>query len=299
MTEPAALLRSIAAGQSGAVTVQQARLAGLSRQQVRSLLGNGWSSPARGILVQPNPPDPFLAGLRAALLACPEGVGCGITAARLHQLSGLPRWTPSEVPQLLLPPGLARSQRRGMRTRTGLREQDRVLVHGFCVTTIARTVADLALVLRLDDLICLLDSALRGGWVVADLPLGRRRVARLRAALCLADGRAESALETVLRLLLVRAGLSPETLQLRLFDRYGRCYARLDMAWPSRMLAVEADGREHHDKPEALYRDRRRQNDLELAGWTVLRFTWNDVIRNADWVVTQVRHALQSERLKS
>jgi very-short-patch-repair endonuclease len=88
-------------------------------------------------------------------------------------------------------------------------------------------------------------------------------------------------------------------LQLQLFDRDGSCFARLDMAWPSRRLAVEADGRERHDKPEALYRDRRRQNDVELAGWTVLRFTWNDVMRHPNWVVAQVRRALAGETPKS
>jgi very-short-patch-repair endonuclease len=99
----------------------------------------------------------------------------------------------------------------------------------------------------------------------------------------------------VIRLLLVRAGLTPETLQLRLFTRDGVCYARLALAWPSRKLAVEADGREPHDAPDALYRDRSRQNDLVLAGWTVLRFTWSDVRHRPAWVVAQVRRALAAE----
>jgi len=94
---------------------------------------------------------------------------------------------------------------------------------------------------------------------------------------------------------LVRAGLSPETLQRQLFDRDGICFAHLDMAWPSRMLAVEADGREHHDKLDALYRDRTRQNRVVLAGWTVLRFTWSDILNRPAWVVAQVRQALAGE----
>jgi very-short-patch-repair endonuclease len=101
----------------------------------------------------------------------------------------------------------------------------------------------------------------------------------------------------VLRLLLVRAGLAPETLQLRLFRRDGVCYARLDLSWPSCLLAVEADGRETHDKPEALYQDRIRQNNLVLAGRTVLRFTSDDVYRRRHWVVAQVGAAHQKLRL--
>jgi very-short-patch-repair endonuclease len=98
-----------------------------------------------------------------------------------------------------------------------------------------------------------------------------------------------------LRLLLIRAGLAPETLQLELFEANGRVYARLDMAWPSVKVAVEADGREHHDAPEALYRDRVRGNALALAGWTVLRFTWADLVRRPQWIVEQVRRALNPE----
>jgi very-short-patch-repair endonuclease len=41
-----------------------------------------------------------------------------------------------------------------------------------------------------------------------------------------------------------------------------------------------------------LYRDRCRQNQLLLAGWTVLRFTWYDVLHRPAWVVAQVREAL-------
>jgi very-short-patch-repair endonuclease len=38
-----------------------------------------------------------------------------------------------------------------------------------------------------------------------------------------------------------------------------------------------SDSREHHEGAEVFQRDRARQNDLVLAGWTILRFTWVDV----------------------
>ncbi len=98
-------------------------------------------------------------------------------------------------------------------------------------------------------------------------PATPRMPRRLRAALALADGRAESTFETLVRLLLVRAGLAPETLQLEVFDKNGRLYARLDMAWPSVKVGLEADGREFHDLPAALHRDRVRANQLAEDGW--------------------------------
>jgi hypothetical protein len=282
------VLRQLLARQNGAVTVAQARDLGLSRQQLRTLVTHGWTRPVRGVLVEPSPADPFRAGLRAAMLGSPSGAPCRVSAARLHGLSGLARWTAPESPQLLLPAGTERAQRRGMRTYAGLRSTDVTVRGGFRLTTLDRTLADLAANMRLDDFICLLDSALHLGW----RPTARAGSAVFKLALAKSDGRSESALETRLRLLLAGAGLAPEELQHRLCDDRDRCFARLDFAWPSRKLAVEADGREHHDKPEALYRDRQRQNDITLAGWLVLRFTWYDVVHQPEWVISQVRSAL-------
>ncbi len=179
-----------------------------------------------------------------------------------------------------------------MRTHFGLRPGERVIRRGFPITSLDGTVERLLLELPFDELVCLLDSALHEGWVPQLHSLRPRQRSRFDEAFRFADGRSESPLETLLRLLLVRAGIPPEVLQLQLFDRDGVCFARLDLAWPSRRLAVEADGREHHDKLDALYNDRRRQNLVSLAGWAVLRFTWKDVLHSPGWVVEQVRAAL-------
>lgn len=149
-------------------------------------------------------------------------------------------------------------------------EEDREIVDGLARTRVVRTLSDLRGLSRA-ALVSLLDSALQQGRCpLADL----QAVPALATALALADGRAESPLETRLRLVLVAAGLPPEELQYVLSSPNGRFLGRLDMAWPSRRLAVEADGRQTHDELSALYRDRERQNDIVLAGWTVLRFTW-------------------------
>ena len=68
----------------------------------------------------------------------------------------------------------------------------------------------------------------------------------------------------------------------------GRWLARADLAWPSRRLLVELDGYNTHGTPIALQKDLRRQNNLVAAGWTVLRFTWND----RRTIVNAVRQAL-------
>jgi very-short-patch-repair endonuclease len=116
----------------------------------------------------------------------------------------------------------------------------------------------------------------------------------MREALPLADARSESPLETRLRLILTRAGLPPESLQFNVRNEFGRVVARVDMAWPSLRLGIEADGVEVHGLPRALHHDRRRQNDLQEVRWTILRFTWDDVVNHPAEVIAKVRWTLKN-----
>jgi very-short-patch-repair endonuclease len=68
----------------------------------------------------------------------------------------------------------------------------------------------------------------------------------------------------------------------------GHFLARLDLAYPARRLGLEYDGDHHRDRV-TFQRDIRRLNRLRLLGWTVLRFTADDVLRNPDRVVAYVR----------
>ena len=53
----------------------------------------------------------------------------------------------------------------------------------------------------------------------------------------------------------------------------------VDACWPARRLAVELDGWARHKDRVAFQRDRTKANDLQRAGWRVLRFTHDDVVR--------------------
>jgi very-short-patch-repair endonuclease len=66
----------------------------------------------------------------------------------------------------------------------------------------------------------------------------------------------------------------------------------LDIAFPGLRVAIEIDGLLHERNPAAFENDRRRQNDLILAGWTVLRFTWRMLVDEPDAVLATVRAAL-------
>ena len=68
--------------------------------------------------------------------------------------------------------------------------------------------------------------------------------------------------------------------------------ARVDLAYPGRRIAVALDGFSWHSSRTAFVSDRNRQNRLVLLGWTVLRFTWADVVDNPESVVALLSQAL-------
>ena len=46
-------------------------------------------------------------------------------------------------------------------------------------------------------------------------------------------------------------------------------------------IAIELDGYAYHGRnKESFQNDRTRQNDLIKGGWTILRYTWNDIFEN-------------------
>ncbi|MDO5495034.1 MAG: DUF559 domain-containing protein [bacterium] len=65
----------------------------------------------------------------------------------------------------------------------------------------------------------------------------------------------------------------------------------LDVAFPEAKLAIEVDGWEFHSSRQTFESDRRRQNALVSAGWTVLRFTV-EMLEDSDYVVESIRSML-------
>ena len=68
--------------------------------------------------------------------------------------------------------------------------------------------------------------------------------------------------------------------------------ATVDLLFAEARVAVEVDGWSGHNGRDAFERDRRRQNALVNAGYTVLRFTWRDLTTREEQVVQQIRTAL-------
>ncbi|WP_336922577.1 type IV toxin-antitoxin system AbiEi family antitoxin domain-containing protein [Aquipuribacter sp. SD81] len=285
---PPALIRRVVS-QDGAVTWAQLRDHGVDAATLRRLLRAGVLERARrGVYVvrsMTNPGNALRLRCRTAALAT-NGVVSGPSAARLWGLAG----TGDGDTEVVVPPSRRATPAPDLRPRRRLLAAGDVThLQGLAVTTPGRTLVDV--VTGTDRVVGLavLDSALRTGLVSpADLPVLARRAqgttgcAATTSLWAWADGRAESVLESRVRLRLLDAGLVPDELQLEVRDRSGRLVGRVDMAFRRRtrgrrgLLVVEADGVGPHSTPEALHVDRVRSNALVAEGHDVVRVTWKD-----------------------
>jgi len=306
--DPLVAVLDLAQRQDDVVLLRQARALGLSDRRCRLLRQLDEDAvPLPGFAVVPPVRDPLRTSARMALLSVPGSFLCGPTAARLHGLQGLPWWTWEEGVHLQLGQLSRRAQRLGLHLHwSHLDEMDRSELSGLRITSVERTLIDVALCCNRSTTVSLVDSALASSRMdPAGLPELATRLRTLpggrRAAgwLALADGRAELPSESIARLLLTDAGLPPDELQFRIRDGGGRVIARLDMAYKQRPrmprpLGLEVDSA-HHDQPAAVYRDRYRQNELVAAGWDIVRITARDVLKRPSYVSSLVRDALQGE----
>ena len=171
---------------------------------------------------------------------------------------------------------------------------DRARRAGIEVTTVARTLLDLAAVapLRLGRAV---ESAerlelfdLRDIRDVLRRCRGRRGAGRLRAALAIYEPMpfTRSELERRFVRLVRRAGVPPPAMNAWV----GR--QEVDALWEDQRLVVELDGYESHRTRAAFERDRRRDADLRLAGYDVIRLTWRQVVDDGASVAALLRRRL-------
>jgi hypothetical protein len=289
-----------AAHQDGLITTAQCADVGLTPDQIKRLCRTGvWRPVLRGVYqVWGFGRTPMV---RAALLATgPQAVAMGASAAELFDL-------PIESPTVhVAVPGRFAVPRRVHGGAVVIHQRELppsavITVDGMRSTNPLWTVTDVLLNHNRYVSVPAVDAAIHSGLIDADLIgvdaiLRRRRGAiQARAALELVDGRAESPLESRGRLRCVDAKLAPDTLQAEIHDRAGQLIARVDMLWSGRRLVAEADGGQFHEQPDALFRDRSRQNDLIAAGYAVIRFTWEDTL-SAVRIPNMVRAALTAPR---
>lgn len=296
-----------AARQMGLVTRDQLLRSGYSRSAI-------WRQVTSGVLVPTGRSTYRLPSTARSpdgdvLAACldHDGVASHRTAAWLHGLRARPPEIEVTVPRMhrSWPPPVTGSDV-VVHTSTDLPTGDIVMVRSIPTTSVARTLMGLgALVprhLAQEELAELLADACERGlaserwlfWLLERRRVqGRDGVIAFEEALAarLDLGPTESWLERTVLGILDEAGLPRPRVQRRV-ERRGRFVGRVDLAYDSPPVVMEALGYRHHRTRADLERDTRRANQIQLAGRTVLQWGYDQVVRDPGSIVADVVDAL-------
>lgn len=294
-----ARIAALAELQYGVVARRQLASAGVGRGAIERRLTRGSLVPLhRGVYAVGHrrlTQDGFW--LAAVLAAGPRAALSHRDAASFH---GLGRWRTRRIEVTTAGRAAVASGVRVYQRRL-LSPDDVTVVEGIPVTTIERTLVDLAAVVSHDRLAHALSEAERRR--VIDARALRAAIARvehrpgpgyalLRAVLAEHRRRGVTLtrheLEIAFRAL-VRDHRLPEPELNAWIDG-----DEIDAVWRAERVAVECDGWEAHRGRRAFQRDRTKSNDLLLRGWRLLRFTHADVVHDPADVAARIRTALST-----
>jgi len=277
--------------------VREAVDAGASRHRLR---GEHVDAPFHGIRIVGDAPAPRHLAVVLAPILGPDQVFSHWTAAALlgMRLPQAARELPLHVTTLR--GGRAMRRRQVVGHRADSPRDLRLTSEGIPVTAPIDTWCDLGAFATVDELIAIGDGLLARKAPMAtpeqlaeavEARAGHRGAARLARALPSIRPNTDSWRETVLRLLLMRAGLPEPEVNGAIRDGDGVLIAHGDLVWRAQRLIVEYDGRQHAEDPTQYAIDIRRLNRLSAAGWTVLRVD-AELLRRPAVVVALVRRAL-------
>lgn len=178
---------------------------------------------------------------------------------------------------------------------------------GMRVTSLLRTVLDLAATESERDVEAALDSALTRKLTTSedlrrfvDRHAGERGVVLLRRLLERyegGDGPSESELESRVLELVDDAGL-PRPVRQQSIKLGGRT-RRLDFRFAGSNVVIEADGFAWHANPVSFEKDRQRANALAARGLVVLHWTWAALEERPDVLVTELLRALTADQRRA
>jgi hypothetical protein len=290
----------VARGQHGVVSLAEIEAMGLSARVAQNWAASGrlhrihqgvYSITPRELLSRRG-------HYMAAVLACGgDAVLSHRSAAELHGLRATAR---SRIEVTV--PGRVRRNRAGLQVHrsTTLTAADVTTVDGIPVTTVARTLADLADVLRERGVERALEQAASLG--VLDGRALHDQIDRHPRGPCLSRltnrgpiaAPTESDLEELFLSECRRAGV-PEPERQRYIDPGdGGPMIRADFVWSDQRLIVETDGARNHGTRRSFESDRRRDQRLIAAGWRVIRVTWRQLIERPWEVVALLTELLRT-----
>jgi very-short-patch-repair endonuclease len=296
---PDQALAEVAARQFGVLTLVQIQTAGLDRGAIRHRIATRrlqrlW----RGVYAFGHQELRLEGVLLAAVFACG-------TNSRLSHRAAAAQWellpsAKSDIDVTVVGAG-TRAKRRGIQLHCvrHLDPRDVTVHNGIPITTVARTLVDLNAVLP-DRL---LERALEQAYIRRLLAPGEvegalerangRRTATLRRLIA-AEGRAatvtRSELEERFLALIRTTGLPDPEVNAWL------CGYEVDFLWRAQRRVVEVDGYAYHTTRQATTRDRRKDDDLEAAGYRVTRFTADQILHDPADTLARAKRAITARQ---
>jgi predicted transcriptional regulator of viral defense system len=298
--------RALSARLAGFATYGDLLRTGTSRARIRAMVQQGaLLTPERGVYLSKELAEWFqllpggATAVRAMAAVARLSAGTVVshqTAAQLHCLDLL---TESQrVVTLTRPPGVgSKSGRRDVRVHTAALPVGHVgALLAIPVTTVARTVVDLARELDFASGVVVADSALHQhlaskrelSQVLAycrQWP-GAQKAARV---IDFADGLAESVLESIARVLFQKLGFPPPELQVEIRND-GGLIGRVDFLWRQFRTIAEVDGAlKYNADPRRARMQLRRDKELRTAGYEVEHFDWREITQRQQEVDSSLR----------
>lgn len=282
--------------QHGQAATWQLLALGLSADSIKRLCGRGYLHRRhRGIYSVGFPATARRAELMAATLAA--GPGAHLSHESTCEL--LDVWAPQDGAPIAVSvtrPGGQEQPDIRIHRNCRLSPADVTVIDGIPTTTAPRALMDLAPRVGPAVLDSLVGRAYRRGLLEGQTlrsllarSKGLRGVAMLRLAteeLWMDPERLRSLLEARMLRLCREHPTAPAPLVNQPL-RVGGRVIEPDFRWPAARLIIETDGFAFHDGPRAQDADRSRDQDLQLEGWKVFRFTWRHVTREP-WRVGRV-----------
>ncbi|MBO0731557.1 MAG: DUF559 domain-containing protein [Acidimicrobiaceae bacterium] len=285
------------AGHEGVVTRAEVAQLGGTKSYVQHQLASGaWRRVGPGVYAAASAPTTAHQSVRIALAgAGPDAVASHLTASWLWRLVDRP---PAEV-HITVPPE-RRPRLRGAQVHRSRIATAGTVAAGLRCTPPLRTLIDCATVVPPEMLGDLVDRALaakllRADRLARDLATGQhahcrgvdmlRRVLEDRGAV---GGPTPSMLESRAARLMKRYRVPVPKAEYSLGPDGG---IRIDHAFPDRWLAIEWQGAVAHASSRQQRRDHVRENRLNRAGWTVLKYDWKRVVYDGEAVAAEIAAA--------
>jgi very-short-patch-repair endonuclease len=296
-------LMPVFAAQHWLIGRSDVRRAGGTWRQERSRVQRGtWEVADDGVYRLVGAPTTWEGRVLAPILSVGgRTVASHTTAAALHGIPGFGEGTP----EVSIERGLGmRSSTIRVHTSTDLDRTEPVVLRGIPCTSFSRTILDLARTTSDKRLLRCIEwgrRTQRADWpdLISTLARHARRgrpgIRRLRRVIMAHADRREvtdSDFELLFLAFLREHAMREPVLHHRVLDG-DRFVAEVDLCFPDLKIAIELDGSVHL-QDEVREKDLRRQNDLVLLGWTILRFTWKRFTELPEAVLAEIRAAVRT-----